>query len=194
MSKTLVKDWLQSSSDSEGSDLDARFDKQEFEGDKGHLRLQLQKTYKGDERFKLDKNFTVETKSKHHLPDDLFGSLSKREKDNLFHNKRPVKQVTNEVDSDAENRKWDMDLDVAREKSKAFDILAKLVPQSEIYLSSKPSAKTSSSAQKQQFSQIKRFDPTKPNSELLKIKDSTAREDDGRMEVLQKRNIAPKTA
>jgi len=54
--------------------------------------------------------------------------------------------VTNEVDSDAENRKWDMDLDVAREKSKAFDILAKLVPQSEIYLSSKPSAKTSSSA------------------------------------------------
>lgn len=39
MSKTLVKDWLQS--DSEDSDLEARFDRQEFEGDKGHLRLQL---------------------------------------------------------------------------------------------------------------------------------------------------------
>ncbi len=102
MSKTLVKDWLQS--DSDDSDLDARFNKQEFEGDKGHLRLQLQKTYKGDDRFKLDKNFTVETKSKHHLPDDLFGSLSKREKENLFHNKTTVKQKVVEVDSDAENR------------------------------------------------------------------------------------------
>jgi len=62
------------------------------------------------------------------LPDDLFGSLSKREKDNLFHNKKPVKQQTVEVDSDAENRQWDIELDMAREKSKAFDILAKLVP------------------------------------------------------------------
>lgn len=37
MSKTLVKDWLES--DSDDSDLEGRFDKKEFEGDKGHLRL-----------------------------------------------------------------------------------------------------------------------------------------------------------
>ena len=78
------------------------------------------------------------------MPDDLFGSLSKREKDNLFHNKKPVKQQTVEADSDAENRQWDIELDMAREKSKAFDILAKLVPYSEIFLSAKPTMKSSS--------------------------------------------------
>lgn len=145
MSKTIIKDWLKSDSDSEASDLDARFDKSEFEGDRGHLRLQLQKTYKGDDRFKLDKGFSVETKSKHHLPDDLFGSLSKREKEGLFSNKIVKKeQKVRDDDSDAENRQWDPEIDLAREKSKAFDILAKLVPQSEIFLSSKPTMKNKS--------------------------------------------------
>jgi len=45
---------------------------------------------------------------------------------------------------DEENRQWDIELDMAREKSKAFDILAKLVPQSEIFLSAKPTMKSSS--------------------------------------------------
>ena len=80
------------------------------------------------------------------MPDDLFGSLSKREKENLFNDKKSAsrKPEVKEVDSDAENRLWDIELDLTREKSKAFDILAKLVPQSEIYLSSKPSFKSNS--------------------------------------------------
>lgn len=146
MSKTLIKNWLSGDSNSDGEEnFQDRFSKEEFEGDKGHLRLQLQKTYKGDDRFKLDKNFTVETRSKHHLPDDLYGSLSKLERERLFKEKQNKKQQINEYDSDAENRVWDIDLNLAKEKSQAFDILAKIVPQSEIYLSSKPCVQKQSS-------------------------------------------------
>jgi len=64
------------------------------------------------------------------LPAEMFGSLSKREKDQIF-NKHLVTQPTNkkeESDSDPESKKWDTELDLAKEKSKAFDVLAKLVP------------------------------------------------------------------
>lgn len=75
----------------------------------------------------------------------MFGSLSKREKEGLFSNKIVKKeQKVKDDDSDAENRQWDPEIDLAREKSKAFDILAKLVPQSEIFLSSKPTMKNTS--------------------------------------------------
>lgn len=55
-----------------------------------------------------------------------------------------IKQKVEEIDSDAENRQWDIDLDIVKEKSNAFAILAKLVPQSEIFLSAKPTQKNSS--------------------------------------------------
>ncbi len=60
----------------------------------------------------------------------MFGSLSKREKENLFGDKKlkSKKPQIEQTDSEAENRQWDIELDPAREKSKAFDILAKIVP------------------------------------------------------------------
>ena len=42
------------------------FEKTQYEGKKGHLLLQLQKTYKGDDRFKLaeDSGFDIDLKDK----------------------------------------------------------------------------------------------------------------------------------
>jgi len=40
MSKTLIKNWLSGDSNSDGEEnFQDRFSKEEFEGDKGHLRL-----------------------------------------------------------------------------------------------------------------------------------------------------------
>jgi hypothetical protein len=36
---------------------------------------------------------------------------------------------------------WDPEIDIKKERAKAFDILAQFVPQSEIYLSAKPTLK-----------------------------------------------------
>lgn len=77
----LVKDWLQSDSDNE---VGNQFEKSYFEGDRGHLRLQLQKTYKGDERFKLDENFKVDKSDAKLMPQEMFGAMSKKEKEELF--------------------------------------------------------------------------------------------------------------
>jgi hypothetical protein len=50
--------------------------------------LQLQKTYKGDERFNLTTidGFDVNTKSKRNLPSAMLGALNKRE-EGLFDDK-----------------------------------------------------------------------------------------------------------
>lgn len=64
------------------------------------------------------------------MPADMFGSMSKREKDNLFKAKikAPKSQPTENLSDDNEGVQWDPELDLAKEKSKAFDVLAKLVP------------------------------------------------------------------
>jgi len=41
--------------------------------------LQLQKTYKGDERFKLDENFKVDKSDAKFMPQEMFGAMSKKE-------------------------------------------------------------------------------------------------------------------
>ena len=58
---------------------DDKFSKREK---KGHLLLQLQKTYKGDERFMLDKDFTADDAKK--LPQNMIGALSTREYKDLI--------------------------------------------------------------------------------------------------------------
>ena len=73
----VVKDWLQS--DSESDQAADQFQKSYFEGDRGHLRLQLQKTYKGDDRFKLDENFKVDKSDAKLMPQEMFGAMSKKE-------------------------------------------------------------------------------------------------------------------
>ena len=76
-----MQNWLDSDSDDQSAQ-DA-FSKEQFEGSKGHMRLQLQKTYQGDERFKLDKSFNV-SKNQKLLPDQMKGAMSNRERDLLF--------------------------------------------------------------------------------------------------------------
>jgi len=87
-------DWIGSESESgeehfeDKDDADQKlFDQDKYEGSKGHLLLQLQKTFKGDDRFQLDKDFAIDKKQKKNLPSNLFGSLSKREEDELFKEK-----------------------------------------------------------------------------------------------------------
>ena len=45
--------------------------------------MQLQKSYKGDDRFYLTKDFTVDKKMKKALPQSMLGAMSKRELDLL---------------------------------------------------------------------------------------------------------------
>jgi hypothetical protein len=64
------------------------------------------------------------------MPADMFGAMSKREKESLFKTKvkNPKSQPTENLSDDNEGVQWDPELDLAKEKSKAFDVLAKLVP------------------------------------------------------------------
>ena len=59
--KKLVKynDWLANSSDQDEDDIDAAFSIDKFSkgNKKSHLLLQLQKTYRDDDRFKLNRDF-----------------------------------------------------------------------------------------------------------------------------------------
>lgn len=78
-----------SNSSHSGEDYEHAFDKSQYEGKKGHLLLQLQKSYKGDSRFKLlgkeHAGFDIDLKqAKKHLPQSMLGALSKREETMLF--------------------------------------------------------------------------------------------------------------
>ena len=83
--KVSFTDWMGSSDDEKVSGkkitpdfnqifADDKFSKREK---KGHLLLQLQKTYKGDERFMLNKDFIADDAEK--LPQNMLGALSSRE-------------------------------------------------------------------------------------------------------------------
>ena len=85
-------------SDEEHTDTINAFDKSQYEGKKGHLLLQLQKTYKGDDRFQLagDKDFDIDlhdaAKTKKQLPQAMLGALSKREANLLNEDEHEVKK------------------------------------------------------------------------------------------------------
>lgn len=78
-----------SSDNEEEEDYSKAFDKGQFEGKKGHLLLQLQKSYKGDDRFQLTKSgdFDIDLsnakKTMKQLPQTMLGALSKREEELL---------------------------------------------------------------------------------------------------------------
>lgn len=120
----IIKDWLYSD-DSEADQVADQFQKSYFEGDRGHLRLQLQKTYKGDERFKLDENFKVDKSDAKLMPQEMFGAMSKKEKQELFKPKvKSLERKAQEQQSDDEGVQWDPEIDIKKERAKAFDILA----------------------------------------------------------------------
>ncbi len=53
--------------------------------------MQLQKSYKGDSRFHLNKDFDIDLARKRDLPEGMLGALSKREQDLLNEKDRPEK-------------------------------------------------------------------------------------------------------
>ena len=102
--------------------------------------MQLEKTYKGDDRFKLTEDFDVSfadaNKGKRHMPDVMIGSLNKREQELL---KKKVEhependnlkiQINNggyESLDDEENGEicWSHDINLDKEKEGAFHILS----------------------------------------------------------------------
>ena len=126
------EDWM-----SEGSDAEepAGFPSHDrFEGGiDGHMRLQLEKTFGGDERFKLTKDFDVSLKDanagKRHISEVMMGGLSKKEQKDFFEKKNEH--------SDQESQDIEVgEIDIEKEKNRALSILAQIVPASEIFLTS----------------------------------------------------------
>ena len=77
---------------SDNEDQAKAFDQSRFDdGLVGHMRLQLEKTFGGDDRFKLTGEFDVSlgdaNKHKKHVPDVMLGALSKREQEDFFAHK-----------------------------------------------------------------------------------------------------------
>mmetsp|Transcript_27030 Transcript_27030/g.41169 ORF Transcript_27030/g.41169 Transcript_27030/m.41169 type:complete len:121 (+) Transcript_27030:1-363(+) len=86
--KVSYNDWMGDDEDDQSQQEDAGFAQDRFEGLDGHMRLQLQKTYGGDDRFKLTEDFDVSlkdaNKSHTHVPDNMLGALSKTEFQHFF--------------------------------------------------------------------------------------------------------------
>ena len=109
------------------------------------MRLQLEKTYGGDERFKLTDQFEVSfkdaNKAHRHIPDVMLGAMSKREQQDFVSDAklRTMKVVkdTGGYDSlDEGDVKWKHKIDLDKERSSALSILAQVVPANEVYLTS----------------------------------------------------------
>jgi hypothetical protein len=142
--KVRFEDWM---GDSE-EERDHDFSQTRFEGRDGHLRLQLEKTYKGDDRFKLTEDFDVSfadaNRSKRHVPDIMMGGMSKREIESLFKSKgddeEMVRRNTGGYESldDSKNGEicWEHGIDVEKEKEHALNVLSRIVPASEVFLTS----------------------------------------------------------
>ena len=121
------------------------FIQQRFEGLDGHMRLQLEKTYGGDERFKLTDEFKVSfkdaNKAKRHIPDAMLGALSKREQQDFISDAKlqQIKRVkdTGGYDSLEEgNVEWKHNIDLEIERENALNILSQIVPANEVFLTS----------------------------------------------------------
>jgi len=130
--KTKSASWLGLDGENEiDASLENAFKKDEFEGTQGHAMLELKKTYKGDSRFKLTKLFVgdIETKK---LPNKVKFQLTETE---LKDTDKKVKNIgnlilnKNLVDDDTEMIKI--------EKKKGLEILAEIVPKSELHFNLK---------------------------------------------------------
>ena len=89
----------------------------------------MQKTYKGDDRFKLTEDFDVTVKdankAKSHIPDQMLGQLSKKELEDFFHKDKGHKQGKGIVDtggysslddSEAGEIHWKHGIDLEKER------------------------------------------------------------------------------
>lgn len=116
------------------------------------MRLQLQKSYGGDSRFKLTEDFDVSltdaNRTKNHVSDVMLGGLSKREQQDFFNpdknndSKQDIAINTGGYDSlDEEGEAtgtihWKHNLNLEKERSQALNILSQIVPANEVFLTS----------------------------------------------------------
>ena len=132
------------------------------------MRLQLEKTYGGDERFKLTSDFDVSfgdaKKTKSHIPDAMLGALSKREQEDFISDKKlgAIKQRTKDTGGyeslEEGDVKWDHDIDLEKERSNALNILSQIVPANEVFLTSSKSQNRLASSAAKQSGQVKEID------------------------------------
>ena len=97
------------------------------------MRLQMQKTYGGDDRFKLTKDFEVSikdaNKSKAHISDIMLGALSKKEQEDFFSDKKlsklkVIKDTGGYEDLEEGYIQWSHNIDLEKERSNALNILS----------------------------------------------------------------------
>eukprot|EP00347_Sterkiella_histriomuscorum_P013534 403364343 len=164
------------------------FDRKEYEGDKGHLLLQLQKTYKGDDRFQLTRDFDIDKSKKKSLPEAMLGAMNQLEFDLLDDRieKKPKKVKKENEEEQEDNIQWDPELNPDKEKINALMILGTIVPQSEIFLKA-----GHGDNQKKSTLHIKRFDPRNVNNQHLIRKEEEKDEikdkkELGKLEIIKK--------
>lgn len=149
--RVRYEDWMGDISSDNENEKDQKdvFDRSEYEGKEGHLLLQLQKTYQGDDRFHLNKDFDIDLKRKKDLPQSMLGAMSKRETELLAEQPKKVsytalsasnllvlqksKYVSKEdledsLIAEGGEDKWDPEIDIESERSKLLNILGQIVP------------------------------------------------------------------
>jgi hypothetical protein len=131
--------------ESEDDNFEIALKKKQFEGNKGQMLLELQKTYKGDKRFKLDNKFVNDMdvkKVSYGVKEltDVFDNKNEDIKKLVNHNKIKKKEIITIED------------ELKREKQRNISILSQIISNEE-FLSIKP--KTTN----HQSLITKRFDP-----------------------------------
>lgn len=154
-SKKNQEDWLglglnENDDISHNNSHDTRFENKIYDSKKGKLLLELQKTFKGDDRFKLGKKFKNDVEFEK-LPNS-------------------VKQANKDLEFDLEDEKQEVpkhkknSLEI--EKDSQFNILKALFPQERIRNDQKSKNITGKNLI------LPRFDPSKPHTNELIIKET----------------------
>jgi len=159
------KSLFDESGDEGDQDINSRFNKQQLEGVGGHMLLQMQKAYKGDNRFKLDDRFTGDVNlSKNKLSENVRGGMSQMEKNHMMQKtKEDIEEVFNKklksTKSSIKNKDEEDEVDLEKEKDNAFNVLSQIVPAAEVFF--RPSG---AGDKRKKNITIKRFDPKKMKS------------------------------
>ena len=141
---------------SEDDNFELALNKKQFEGNKGNMLLELQKTFKGDERFKIDKKFEndIETKKVSYGLKQLTDAFDG--KDGITLNVKKTK--TNK------NNSLSIEQQLKDEKQRNISILAQVIS-NEDFLSKRPKNNNPNSLL------IKRFDPLlNIGKEIIKVR------------------------
>ena len=125
------------------------------------MLLQMQKAYKGDDRFKLDNRFAGDINlAKNKLTSTVIGSMSKLEANQMLQKKKQDDELIfdkrlEELDVKPKKKKADEnEVNIEQEKNKAFTLLSQIVPAAEVFF--KPSG---AGDKRKKNITIKRFDP-----------------------------------